>query len=146
MPGINNNLYPPIFKKSYVPAFVGTCKVYFSISIYNSLNQINQSCVQVIVQNQKTNHSILKKSLYPSGIKITNLIIDNDKKTDDKYYIEISDKDIQGNKFNYNQYYKVQIRFTDNTLSKIPNSSVKIDGWLNSNLDHFSEWSTVLLI
>ena len=38
MPGINNNLYPPIFKKSYVPAFVGTCKVYFSISIYNSLN------------------------------------------------------------------------------------------------------------
>ena len=146
MPGLSNNLYPPIFKKSYVPAFVGTCKVYFSISIYNSLNQINQSCVQVIVQNQKTNQSILKKSLYPSGIKITNLIIDNDKKTDDRYYIEISDKDIQGNKFNYNQYYKVQIRFTDNTLSKIPNSSVKIDGWLNSNLDHFSEWSTVLLI
>lgn len=36
MPGINNNLYPPIFKKSYAPAFVGTCRVYFSISIYNS--------------------------------------------------------------------------------------------------------------
>ena len=33
MPGINNNLYPPIFKKSYAPAFVGTCRVYFSISI-----------------------------------------------------------------------------------------------------------------
>jgi len=36
MPGINNNLYPPIFKKSYAPAFVGTCRIYFSISIYNS--------------------------------------------------------------------------------------------------------------
>jgi hypothetical protein len=36
MPGISNNLYPPIFKKSYVPAFVGSCEIYFSISAYNS--------------------------------------------------------------------------------------------------------------
>lgn len=78
MPGINNNLYPPIFKKSYVPAFVGKCRIYFSISIYNSLTNINQNAVQVIVQNQKTNQSVLKHSLYPSGIKITSLGIDNE--------------------------------------------------------------------
>ena len=36
MPGLSNNLYPPIFKKSYVPAFVGSCEIYFSISAYNS--------------------------------------------------------------------------------------------------------------
>lgn len=39
MPGINNNLYPPIFKKSYVPAFIkdSVCRIYFSISAYNSV-------------------------------------------------------------------------------------------------------------
>jgi len=77
MPGINNNLYPPIFKKSYIPAFVGSCKIYFSISSYNSLSDITIAATQVIVQNQKTNQSVLKQSEYPSGIKITTFGIDN---------------------------------------------------------------------
>ena len=42
MPGILNNLYPPIFKKSYIPAFVISgdkkqCKIPFTLSIYNSI-------------------------------------------------------------------------------------------------------------
>lgn len=144
MPGINNNLYPPIFKKSYVPAFVGKCRIYFSISIYNSLTNINQNAVQVIVQNQKTNQSVLKHSLYPSGIKITSLGIDNEIQNDEKYYIEIGDSDIEG-KFNFNEYYKVQIRFSQSDV-ETPSNSIGIDNWLNNNLIKFSQWSTVVLI
>lgn len=80
MAGINNNLYPPIFNKSYMPAFVRDteCRVYFSISVYNSLSEMHHSGaqvdgVQVIVQNQKTNQSVLNENLYPSGIKFTTL-------------------------------------------------------------------------
>ena len=113
MPGIENNLYPPIFKKSYVPAFnIGVgCNVYFSISIYNSLQEIHQDLVQVTVQNQKTNQSVLSRLNYPSGIMIKPLGIDSSKSGNEKYYIEISSADIEGG-FNYNEYYKVQIRFT----------------------------------
>ena len=157
MAGINNNLYPPIFNKSYMPAFVkGTeCRIYFSISVYNSLSEMHHSGaqvdgVQVIVQNQKTNQSVLNEDLYPSGIKFTTLNIDSDKEGNDVYYIILTDNDIQGG-FNYNQYYKVQIRFTSsevgNTLPKNENLiGWKADKWLNDNLSCFSEWSTVVLI
>ncbi len=113
MPGIENNLYPPIFKKAYVPAFnIGACcRIYFSISIYNSLQEIHPSLVQVTVQNQKTNQSVLSYLNYPSGIMIKSLETDSSKNGSEKYYIEISSADIEGG-FNYNEYYKVQIRFT----------------------------------
>ncbi len=143
MPGINNNLYPPIFKKSYIPAFVGSCKIYFSISSYNSLSDITIAATQVIVQNQKTNQSVLKQSEYPSGIKITTFGIDNNIEGQEKYYININDNDIQGG-FNFNETYKVQIRFAK--VENVPSTSKKIDEWLNENLANFSQWSTVVLI
>ena len=142
MPGISNNLYPPIFKKSYVPAFVDSCKIYFSISPYNSLSDITIEATQVIVQNQKTNQSVLKRSLYPSGIKITSFEADNEIKGEEKYFIVINSNDIEGG-FNYNETYKVQIRFSDKNVSSI---SDKMDEWLNGNLANFSQWSTVVLI
>ena len=134
MPGISNNLYPPIFKKSYVPAFVDSCKIYFSISPYNSLSDITIEATQVIVQNQKTNQSVLKRSLYPSGIKITSFKVDNEIKGEEKYSIVINSNDIEGG-FNYNETYKVQIRFSDKNVSSI---SDKMDEWLNGNLANFS--------
>lgn len=149
MPGINNNLYPPIFKKSYVPAFIknSICKIYFSISAYNSTEEIASSLVQVTIQNQKTNQSVLSQTKYPSGIKITSLGIDSERGEEDKYYIEISQEDIEGS-FNYNEYYKVQIRFTEaNTIApKIVDNIQKLDNWLSINLAKFSQWSTVVLI
>ena len=41
MPGIGNNLYPPIVS-TYMPAFIRTtaCRIYFSLSIYNSIEEI----------------------------------------------------------------------------------------------------------
>lgn len=45
MAGLGNNLYPPIFKKAYMPAFKASdsdgCKIYFSLSVYNSISDIN---------------------------------------------------------------------------------------------------------
>ena len=87
MAGVNNNLYPPIMNKTYMPAFIYTegCRIYFSISIYNSLNEMHHpvgdlntvDAVQIVVQNQKNNQSALNKTIYPSGVKLTTLGIDN---------------------------------------------------------------------
>ena len=139
-----NNLYPPILE-TYMPAFVRTqtCKVYFSLSIYNSYEDIKN--VQVIVSNQNTNISVLKTSLYPTGIKITNINIDNSIVGDNKYYINISPSDLENNIFELNQFYKVQLRFTSVNASDITDNK-KIATWLDNNQNFFSEWSTVCLI
>lgn len=148
MAGISNNLYPPIFNQAYMPAFVRTngCKVYFSISIYNSLAEINTDVVQVVVQNQKTNQSMLNPNLYPSGVKITTLNVDNERQGDDKYYIQIFPKDMDGQNFNLNEYYKVQVRFTSIDAPAPPSTGIGLDRWLGANLAAFSEWSQVILI
>lgn len=144
MAGIKNNLYPPIID-SWMPAFVRTqeCKIYFSLSRYNSYKEIKN--VQVIVNDQNTNSSVLKTSLYPTGIKITNLNLDNTIKGDNKYYITISPNDLEGNIFGINQFYKVQIRFTSIDAGDLKDNK-KISSWLFNNQDFFSEWSTVCLI
>lgn len=151
MAGLGNNLYPPIFKKAYMPAFIRNnnteekcCKVFFSISVYNSLNEIATDLVQVSVQNQNTNYSALDLEKYPSGIMLTSLKEKEDRKTDDRYYIEIGLGDLaQGNQFNPGEYYKVQIRFTS---SLEENGTTKDETWFNTNIANFSEWSQVVLV
>ena len=145
---IDSNIYPPIFYQSYMPAFIYTekSKVYFAISAYNTIDDLHGTYpIQVIVQDQKTNQSILDPELYPSGIKLTNLFIDTARETDDKYYIELDISDIKGG-FALNEYYKVQIRFTSAAAAAPPSSGVGIDGWLSENINHFSQWSSVVLI
>ena len=151
MAGLGNNLYPPIFKKAYMPAFIRNnnteekcCKVYFSISVYNSLNEIATNLVQVSVQNQNTNYSALNLEKYPSGIMLTSLKEKEDSKTDDRYYIEIGLGDLaEGNQFNPGEYYKVQIRFTSSIEE---NGTTKDETWFNTNIANFSEWSQVVLV
>ena len=144
MAGIGNNLYPPIVA-TYMPAFIRTqsCKIYFSLSMYNSYEDIKN--VQVIISNQNTNISALKTSTYPTGIKTTNLNIDSSIDGDDKYYITISPNDLEGGIFELNQFYKVQLRFTSVNAANITDSQ-KIASWLSNNKAYFSEWSTVCLI
>ena len=144
MAGIENNLYPPIVA-TYMPAFIRTqsCKIYFSLSMYNNYEDIKN--VQVIISNQNTNISALKTSTYPTGIKITNLNIDSSIDGDDKYYITISPNDLEGGIFELNQFYKVQLRFTSVNAANITDSQ-KIASWLSNNEAYFSEWSTVCLI
>lgn len=144
MPGIGNNLYPPIIS-TYMPAFIRTtaCRIYFSLSIYNSIEEIKN--VQIVISNQNTNLSALAVNLYPAGIKITDLHIDNSISGNDKYYIEIRPEDLDSGIFELNQFYKVQIRFTGTGATPLTDSS-KIAAWLTNNQTYFSEWSTVCLI
>ena len=147
-----NALYPALIE-TYMPAFLidsgdtekDICKVYFSISQYNSFSRIANA--QVSVRNQNTNLSVLNKSQYPCEVMITNIYIDDTVTTDAKYYVKIRKTDMENNNFRVDEYYKVQIRFTDvdaEPVSMTPPQS--IDSWLVNNLDHFSEWSSVCLI
>lgn len=148
---VTTGLYPPIVMDT-APAFVRTesCKIYFSLSMYNSVTDIKN--VQVSLVNQKTNASALKTSLYPSGIKLTNLQYDPDKKGDYNYYIQIDPaKDLEDGIFGLNQFYKVQLRFTSISAPQLPNNQPLQDGtglakWLYDNMKYFSEWSKVCLI
>ena len=146
---ININLYPPIVD-TYAPAFLvdsGTnkdiCRIYFTLSQFNTMEDIAN--IQVTVRSQYTNLSVLDKSKYPSEIMITNIKEDTTKTSDDKYYIELNKTDIQGGKFEINQYYKVQMRFTHKDAPAAP-SNQALDAWLAANINLFSEWSTVCLI
>jgi len=69
-----SNLYPPIVMDT-LPAFVRTenCRIYFSLSNYTSIEDINEHAVQVTLTNIYSNQSILNDELYPSGIKIADL-------------------------------------------------------------------------
>ena len=148
---VNINLYPPVVD-TYMPAFLvgssdiqkNTCRVYFSISLYNSLNDIKNA--QVTVANQNTNLSVLDKSKYPCEIMLTDIKTDLTRVSDDKYYIEIKTSDIEEG-FQINQYYKVQIRFTAAGAADVSlDTPQAIDSWLAANLSNFSEWSTVCLV
>ena len=148
---VNINLYPPVVE-TYMPAFLigsgdiqkNTCRVYFSISLYNSLSDIKNA--QVTVANQNTNLSVLNKSKYPCEIMLTDIKTDLTRTSDDKYYIEIKPSDIEEG-FVINQYYKVQIRFTAAGATNVDLTPPQaIDSWLAANLSNFSEWSTVCLV
>lgn len=146
MASIGNNLYPPIID-TFMPAFVRTqtCRVYFSLSKYNDIKEIMNA--QIIVSNQSTNASVLDSVAYPVGIKVSNILIDSERITDDKYYVEINPSDLAGNRgFGVNQFYKVQIRFTSTNATSFSSDTNKIASWLSSNESYFSEWSTVCVI
>lgn len=142
-------LYPPVIS-TYMPAFViqqqntDSCRVYFSLSKYNTIEDIAN--VQVTIKSQYTNDNMLSNTKYPSEVMLTNLSLDTTVTTDEKYYITITSADIEGG-FDYDTYYKLQIRFTSTeaaAVSLTPPQS--ISSWLNDNMQFFSEWSTVCLI
>ena len=149
MAGLQNNLYPPIIE-TYMPAFLNTeaCRIYFSLSRYNVYDEIKKN-VQVSVNNQNTNLSMLSTSKYPTGIMITSVYEDTSIGGDNRYYIIVSPSDLEDGIFEINQYYKVQIRFTAASVADPQlgeNGEQQIANWLVNNQDYFSEWSTVCLI
>ena len=83
------NLYPPMVD-TYMPAFLieegksetkNICRVYFSLSLYNSDSDIAN--VQVTVTDQDTNISVLDTAKYPTGIMLTSLQTDLSKASND---------------------------------------------------------------
>ena len=139
---ITSNLYPPIVE-TFMPAFTAdNCKIYFELSDFNTIADINTNLIQVSVRNQKNNENSLKNS---SGIRYYTLQTDSD----NRYYITIEDNHLISG-FQKNIYYKVQIRFTKSNVSTsgcyintIDNPSMT---WINEHLNYFSEWSSVCLI
>lgn len=111
------NLYPPIIS-TYMPAFLinsttaskNICRVYFSLSQFNTVSQIKN--VQVAIRNSSTNLSALNTTKYPSQIMIKSLQTDINRTSDDKYYIDINPSDMINENFVVDQYYRVQMRFT----------------------------------
>lgn len=141
---ITSNLYPPIVMDT-LPSFVRTqsCRIYFSLSAYNAISDIKN--VQVSITNQKTNASALKPSLYSSGIMLTDLLYDSSVVGDYPYYVQINPSDLADGAFGLNQFYKVQLRFT-NIKAPDPTDERKLAKWLYDNMQYFSEWSKVCLI
>ena len=142
---ITANVYPPVVMDT-LPAFIRTkpCKFYFSLSMYNSITNIKN--IQISLTNQRTNASALKTELYPSGIKIANIVQDLDVLGDYNYYVQIDPSDLTEEAFGLNQFYKVQLRFTSVAASDPPSNGPALATWLYDNSQYFSEWSKVCLI
>lgn len=150
MATIENNLYPPLVLDT-IPAFIRTqtCRIYFSLSEYNSKQDIRSSKgVQVSLVNQTTNASALKNSLYTSGIMLADLIEDQNKNDDYNYYIEIKTSDLQKNEFEINQFYIAQLRFCSSSdeVPTPPSTGAGLATWLYENRKYFSEWSKLCLL
>lgn len=139
-----STLYPPVIN-TFMPAFVNTqpVYVYFSLSAYNSLTEIER--VHISVQNQLNNENTLKKI---SGILVKRKEAVGYDTSSGLYYVKIEPEDIEGG-FNINQFYKVQIRFDSYKGDDIPAISDNEQLWTNYFLQHqtsFSEWSSICLI
>ena len=142
---ITANVYPPVVMDT-LPAFIRTkpCKFYFSLSIYNSITNIKN--IQISLTSQRTNASAFKTELYPSGIKIANIVQDLNVLGDYNYYVQIDPSDLTEGAFGLNQFYKVQLRFTSTAASDPPSNGPALATWLYDNRQYFSEWSKVCLI
>ena len=142
---ITSNLYPPIVQDT-LPAFIRikSCRIYFSLSTYNSLEEIKN--IQISLVNLQTNISAFKTDVYPSGIKITNIVPDFETYDDYNYYVQINPADLVENSFELGQFYKIQLRFTSINAKDPPSNGPALATWLYENTPYFSEWSKVCLI
>lgn len=118
MAGIGKTLYPPIMP-TYQTAFVYTdpCKVYFSLSSYNDLD--DSLAAEVAVSYRDSNSSALSKFEMVNGQKVVEkkIQIDDTIKNDNKYYVEINPTEITNinseDKIGFapDGIYKIQVRF-----------------------------------
>ena len=136
-----SNLYPPMFSSTFAPAFVNTTSptIYFSISPFNTAADISR--VHISLVNQTTNENALTDAtgiLLSEGLQYdTNIGM---------YYVTIPVDHVKNGSnstgWNYNQYYKLQLRFDSYDGDGIINNS----DYFISHLAYFSEWSEVHLL
>ena len=146
MATVVNTLFPPVIS-TFMSAFPNTTDavVYFSLSPFNSSTEIKH--VHISVVNQLNNENAIATK-HPSGVLFSDLNYDTKA---GMYYVTIPVTDIDGNVFNINQFYKVQLRFDscnwDNIDGNdIPNTEKKVTNYLLNYQQYFSEWSSVCLI
>lgn len=146
MATVVNTLFPPVVS-TFMNAFPNTTDaiVYFSLSPFNSSTEIKH--VHISVVNQLNNENAMSAK-HPSGVLFSDLQYDTKA---GMYYVKIPVVDMDGNVFNINQFYKVQLRFDSCDWATIdgadvPNSEAKITNYLLNYQQYFSEWSSVCLI
>ena len=108
-----NSLYPPQFPSTFAPAFPTTASpgIYFSISEYNSSNDIRR--VHVSIVNQSNSESAINNA---TGILFKDLNYDTEA---GMYYVDIAVTDIRSTK-------------TENTLDSTGHVITTVDttsGW-----------------
>lgn len=145
----SNNIYPPIvtpFAPNFVISGTKGCKIYFSISTYNSIDSYKD--IHITVTRQSDNVTALNKTKYPSQIivaPIAAIMIDSTRTSNDKYYITLTNDDIQDG-FQTGIVYKVQMRFSNHAMGGYESQKNGIDQYLSAHLSSFSEWSQVCLV
>lgn len=137
-----NTLYPPTID-TFQDAFVCTepAKVYFSLSPYNEIANIKR--VHVSLVHQMNNENALKAV---SGILFKTPALDV---ATGMYYVIIDPSELQGDGWNTNQFYKLQLRFDcyqDDTNEVISYTESQKNNYLLNFQTYFSEWSSVCLL
>ena len=149
-----NGMFPPMID-AYLPALPihnvitsGTgmgISIPFTISNFNTPSDIKG--VHISITRQSNYHSILNSTSYPMGIYVAN--VTNAAVTINGYSgtIVVDSTRINKLELNYNEYYKVQLRFSKDTHYSGA-TGINLTKYLTneSNLEQFSEWSTVGLI
>ena len=141
-----NGLFPPIVD-AYLPAKsiveasqYMSISIPFSVSSFNSLSDIHG--IHISITRQSNYNSLLNKTNYPMGIYVKNVTLSNYSDV-----FELSSDYLDKTELNYNEYYKVQLRFSkDSNYSGVTGADLTRYLTNESNLENFSEWSTVCLI
>lgn len=149
-------LYPPILD-SYIPAFAaGTtshCRVYFSLSKFNSRTDFSSVHVSIVKQNSglsvvNTNDNAALNHYRATGIilNVKPVLVEGE---ENLFYIDIENNDLSSIDTNlgYSGWipgwiYKIQIRLCG-AQDYNPSSDAGQAAWLNLNANRFSEWSNV---
>ncbi len=146
-----SGLFPPIID-SYLPGF-NLVEVYqngltinFDSSDYNDLTTIAR--VHVSIVRQSNYHHIFNATNYPLGIYVCNY---SRSESGTSSSVNIPFEKFNLDEINYNEYYKVQVRFDNTDTHSTPynnQTGAALSNYLSDeqNLKCFSEWSTVCLI
>ena len=144
-----SGLYPPIIE-SYLPAKVITGRggqnhqdditIPFNID-YNNITDIQEVHISLVRQS---NYHNAFTNLYIRGVYITD---DISQVSGNNYETVLPFNILNLQEISYNEYYKLQIRFSS-LNGGVGKTGEQLSQYLTneSNLEHFSEWSTVCLI
>ena len=143
-------LYPPTVN-SYMPAFVAGssayCRVYFSLSKFNSSSDFKS--VHISVTKQDSGASVVNTENGSNRFRATGIIIPkqgNDivvQVAENLFYVDILNEDIS-NGWTSGWIYKIQLRLS--SIECELSDGIGLADWINANASNFSEWSTICVI
>ena len=154
-------LYPPIVD-GYMPSFVAGnnsyCRVYFSLSKFNS--EADFENVQVSITKQTTGEKCVAsfddaESSIPRIYRMAGILLNVPftavSGEENLYYIDIENKNLNTTDGSYSGWcpgwiYKIQLRLSKVTYTSEESSSVGQSTWLTEHGSDFSEWSTICTV